>query len=89
MIPDEAVEAMYESLPGWVASYLDPETMRAALEAAAPPMLAEAFLRGLSVGYYVERGWTYAEALQRPIPEHLANPDEDSEEIPNPYRSRP
>lgn len=37
-ISDEAVKAMYEALPGWVSGYLDPETMREALEAAAPHM---------------------------------------------------
>lgn len=49
MIPAEAVEAAREQLDA-MGIYVSPKYMRAALEAAAPHMLAEAFEQGQKSG---------------------------------------
>lgn len=50
VIPDEAVEAATDQLPYQAADYVDTDTMRAALEAAAPYMMAAAFEQGQKSG---------------------------------------
>lgn len=46
MIPAEAVHAALDALPYQAAEYVDMDYMRAALEAAAPYMMAEAWEEG-------------------------------------------
>jgi len=57
-ISDEAVTAAIDALPYQAADYVDTDTMRAALEAAAPHMLAEAKAQALeeAADALVERG---------------------------------
>ena len=58
MIPEAAVEAALDQLPYQAADYVDTDTMRAALEAAAPHLLAEAKAQSLeeAADVLVERG---------------------------------
>lgn len=75
MIPDEAVEAAFSRMPYQAADYIDTDTMREILEAAAPHILADAWDEGVSDGQWnAEHIYQVDAGLRRAIE--------------NPYRSQ-